>query len=321
MASSASPRTSTASERHNRQATPTLPSKFRVPPLPPRIHRRLHLSALRDGLVISVSRLNGNQKPNGEDLWLEYGHKGQIKRWQDVDAQCKQTFDFQNNDLEEPLSIEIGGILGLSRLWETSYLFILSNPVSKSSKGASNTGGSIGTGRKSTGTVRLFPRDVKNEFPDVPMHAPGPVDESDQLMRGLRFIAEREGLLSPNGRPLYQSPNAGGEDRNDVDSEHEHDSETDGQGTAYEVRDVYAVPLTRKGAEAVIRVIQSNKAKVSNFAKVHKGTYLSLRSLVQNRSSHLLIKHEMRALQAQGHRGQVIKKRVLKVVLKLLLEP
>jgi hypothetical protein len=264
MSSTDSPRPSITSERlaTNNQATPTLPSKFRVPPLPPRIHRRLYLSPQDDGLLISSTRKSTGGRSK-DDVLVGYGPKGQVRRCGEMDQQGQQqrkqrsgnTVDSTNNPLE------IGGILGLTRLWETAYLIIfLASPRSTPNSTSTSS---------SSGIIKIFPPEVKNEFPNLPLETPNKFgdDSTDPLIRGLRAIAEREGLLSPDGRLNAYSPRpTTGVKHGNPDEDHERDEDDEekdeGQGVVFELRNVYAVPLSKEGAEGIIRGIQAGINKV-----------------------------------------------------------
>lgn len=260
MSNNASPRAPVTSERN--KATPTLPSKYRIPPLPPHIHRRIYLKPLQDGLLLGSSASSSNAGVGRDnDVWIGYGPKGQIKRWRDLDAQRKQR-PFVETVKEDPVaSLEIGGILGLTRLWETAYLLVFLSPPRTASNGPQTTTTSTGTGTGS-GVIRIFPPEVKNEFPNLPLNTPSRVEESDPLIRGLRAIAEREGLLSPDGRLNAYSPR-GTQMNADEEEGSVDEDKREGQGMVYELRNVYAIPINREGAEGIIRNIHAATVKVS----------------------------------------------------------
>jgi hypothetical protein len=158
---------------------------------------------------------------------------------------------------EDQESLEIGGILGLTRLWETAYLIVFLSPPRSSLNSSTSTSTGAGIG---SGVIKIFPPDVKNEFPSLPLQTPSKVEESDPLIRGLRAIAEREGLLSPDGRLNSYSPRNAG----NADEEDPHGEEKDeGQGVVYELRNVYAIPLNKEGAEGIIRSIHAATIKVN----------------------------------------------------------
>jgi hypothetical protein len=258
MSSTSSPRASLQSDRvaTNNQATPTLPSKFRVPPLPPQIHRRLYLKPLSDGLIVTSHQSETPHSRGTDDVWIGYGPKGQVKRWKDLDSQRKQRLPTVSKD--DPSTLEIGGILGLTRLWETSYLIVfLSTPKPKRSNQPGSNVTSVGNGSGS-GRITLFPPESTATFPSLPLHTPSSVPESDPLIRGLRAIAEREGLLSPDGRLNPYSPRAAQQD----EEADEGEEETHGERVVYELRNVYALPLVKDGAEGVIKTIKAAIAKV-----------------------------------------------------------
>ncbi|WWC65301.1 uncharacterized protein I303_107918 [Kwoniella dejecticola CBS 10117] len=75
----------------------TLPPRFTVPPLPPRLHRHIKLSIVDDGVALSPE--------NGEGVLIRWGVKGKV-----------ETFDC------EPGEVVLGGILGIVRLWDVYTL-------------------------------------------------------------------------------------------------------------------------------------------------------------------------------------------------------
>jgi len=163
--------------------------------------------------------------------------------------------------------LEIGGILGLTRLWETAYLIIFLAPPRSTSTTTTTSNSTSST----SGMIKIFPPEVKNEFPNLPLETPNKFgdDTADPLIRGLRAIAEREGLLSPDGRLNAYSPRSTtGVKHGNPDEDHERnedDEEKDeGQGVVFELRNVYAVPLNKEGAEGIIRGIQAGINKVGH---------------------------------------------------------
>ncbi|KAJ9101480.1 hypothetical protein QFC19_005131 [Naganishia cerealis] len=174
-------------------------------------------------------------------------------------------------------TLEIGGILGVTRLWATAYLLVIVNLPTNTPK-----------------PIRIFPPEEKRSFPALPLKTPSVVDEGDPLLERLRAIAEREGILPPSptseaqakdwrdairqGFPRGESTeaiatlSAGPTPQsdqtpasNDVSQEGEKSSEksydTTAQGTVFELRNVYAVPLTKDGAQALIRQVRAAMAK------------------------------------------------------------
>ncbi|KAJ9103285.1 hypothetical protein QFC21_002708 [Naganishia friedmannii] len=253
------------------QTTPTLPPKFRVPPLPPRIHRRLLLQPTDDGLVIRPSSSSPSSVQDAEDegIVIGWGPKGAIQR---LSASAAQPDDGNASSSTELLELQIGGILGVSRLWSTAYLLVfLNNPPTSTSATTS-----------STKPIRIFPpEEEKRCFPALPLKTPSVVEQGDPLLERLRAIAEREGILptSPSsearqGRdwkalldPVGGTPQSDQQTpaSNDVAREGEKkDDDLTGQGTVFELRNVYAVPLTKVGAEALIRQIQAAMAKTKS---------------------------------------------------------
>lgn len=231
------------------QTTPTLPSKFRVPPLPPRIHRRLVLQPIEEGLVVRPARDDA-----GESILITWGTKGTIRRHipdQDVGSDAE--------------SLQIGGILGITRLWATAYLLVFLDSTAQ------------------TKAIKIFPAEEKRSFPALPLKTPSVVEEGDPLLDRLRAIAEREGILPPS--PTTESPGGAGRDWKGLfrpglattngdggadastgqgtPGSEEEEQEGTAQGTVFELRNVYAVPLTKVGAEGLISQVKGAVAKVS----------------------------------------------------------
>jgi hypothetical protein len=77
-----------------------LPPRLTVPPLPPRIHRRLALSVLPDGLLLRPT----GPTAAGEAVLVRWGPKGKVEQ--------------VALDPQEP-EVEIGGVLGIVRLWDS----------------------------------------------------------------------------------------------------------------------------------------------------------------------------------------------------------
>jgi hypothetical protein len=242
------------------QTTPTLPSKFRVPPLPPRIHRRLELQSTDEGLLVKAAG-RGN---TDEAILITWGPKGTVQRYQPT----KDSGDISGNaDVE---TLEIGGILGITRLWATSYLFVF-----------------IESPTNPTAPIKIFPSEEKRSFPALPLKTPSVVEEGDPLLERLRAIAEREGILPPS--PTSDSPGrdwknafrqglsrgtsadavptvSGSTPRDQPYSVRDEEGDKgQGQGTVFELRNVYAVPLTKVGAEALMKQVRGAMVKVSTF--------------------------------------------------------
>lgn len=82
-------------------------------------------------------------------------------------------------------------------------------------------------------------------------------EEEDPLMRSLRAISEREGFWgSPVNRskPLKEN-NEGGDDSEDVKRK---------EREVFQLKNVYAIPLTPEGSEAMMQAINASLAKVSD---------------------------------------------------------
>ena len=95
----------------------TLPPRYTVPPLPPTIHRKLALYLHDDYLLIVPWRDEAEASPSedgidkGEEesvrgVKIGWGVKGKVEAWEG-------TLDTDEGD-----AIELGGVLGLVRLWD-----------------------------------------------------------------------------------------------------------------------------------------------------------------------------------------------------------
>ena len=92
--------------------------RFTVPPTPPQIHRRLKLTITEDGVLL---RPKANGKPETTDrhplvgVLLHWGVRGKVEAWQEEDPSGVKDDN-----------VELGGILGVVRLWdgESSHLNI-----------------------------------------------------------------------------------------------------------------------------------------------------------------------------------------------------
>lgn len=224
------------------QTTPTLPSKFRVPPLPPRIHRKLVLQPTEEGLVVKPVKNDSD-----ESIHIGWGPKGTIER-------C-----IPNAIDSDAETLTIGGILGITRLWATAYLLVFIDSPTTPIK-----------------PIKIFPPEEKRSFPPLPLKTPSVVEEGDPLLERLRAIAEREGILPPSPtsevqgnwkdlfRPgLTRGDSAGATGEGTPYEQVDEEEKGTAQGTVFELRNVYAVPLTQVGAEALIRQVRGAMAKVS----------------------------------------------------------
>lgn len=79
-----------------------LPARYTVPPLPPQIHRRLLLSIQDDGVLLRPKAGDGEQKVG---VRLSWGVRGKVDQWDDEGQ-------------DEDDTVELGGILGVVRLWD-----------------------------------------------------------------------------------------------------------------------------------------------------------------------------------------------------------
>jgi hypothetical protein len=243
MESTKSPSIASAkSGNRSSQTTPTLPSKFRVPPLPPRIHRKLVLQPTEDGLVVKPVK-----DGSGESILIGWGPKGIIER------------RIPNDIHSDAETLTIGGILGITRLWATAYLVVFIDSPTTPIK-----------------PIKIFPPEEKRSFPALPLKTPSVVEEGDPLLERLRAIAEREGILPPsptselqgNWKDLFRPGLTRGDSTDATGNgtpfeQEEGEDKGTAQGTVFELRNVYAVPLTKVGAEGLIRQVRGAMAKVS----------------------------------------------------------
>lgn len=81
------------------RSSPGLPARLVVPPMPPQLHRRLHLSVQREGIAIDPSRQDGS-----EGLIFEWTGSGHAKKRQ-IGQQSSS-------------ALPIAGILGIVTLWD-----------------------------------------------------------------------------------------------------------------------------------------------------------------------------------------------------------
>ncbi|OCF38942.1 inositol polyphosphate-5-phosphatase F [Kwoniella heveanensis CBS 569] len=77
-----------------------LPPRFTVPPVPPRIHRKLHVGIHNDEGVTLIPE-------SGPGAIVHFGVKGRVEP-----IEC------------EPGDVIIGGVLGIVRLWDAAYLLV-----------------------------------------------------------------------------------------------------------------------------------------------------------------------------------------------------
>lgn len=258
-----SPTISQGKSARSAQTTPTLPSKFKVPPLPPRIHRRLILQPTDEGLLVKPSGRDGL----GDAVLISWGPKGTIQRQPPTDDDSNSSTDAE--------TLKIGGILGITRLWATAYLLIFIDSPTTPVK-----------------PIKIFPPEEKRSFPALPLKTPSVVEEGDPLLERLRAIAEREGILPPSPTSESQAKDwkellrpglSRGESTDttgttvDAGTPQEQaqalqDDEEDkgmAQGTVFELRNVYAVPLAKAGAEGLIKQVRGAMAKVSSASLLH----------------------------------------------------
>jgi hypothetical protein len=102
-------------------AATNLPPRLTVPPLPPRIHRRLNLSLTPDGVVL---RPIGVVAPADEVL-VRWGARGRVELFRQQSApsglpQASQA-PVQATQPTQRDEVELGGVLGIVRLWDSMY--------------------------------------------------------------------------------------------------------------------------------------------------------------------------------------------------------
>ncbi|ORY31290.1 SacI homology domain-domain-containing protein [Naematelia encephala] len=94
----------------------TLPARYTVPPLPPRIHRRLELALHAEGLILRPKSAEGDQEGEGSGtvgVLVRWGVKGKVQDW---DGPAQE-------------AVDLGGILGIVRLWDAAYLLVFLPPT------------------------------------------------------------------------------------------------------------------------------------------------------------------------------------------------
>jgi len=82
-----------------------LPPRLTVPPLPPRIHRRLNATVTTDGVVLRPLGPTAAE----EGVLVRWGPRGKV-----------ETLDAEDKDAatDAAAGVEIGGVLGIVRLWD-----------------------------------------------------------------------------------------------------------------------------------------------------------------------------------------------------------
>ena len=84
--------------------------RFTVPPTPPQIHRRLKLTITKDGVLL---RPKANDEREPSDLHplvgvlLHWGVRGKVETWRE-----------EYSSIVIDNEVELGGILGVVRLWD-----------------------------------------------------------------------------------------------------------------------------------------------------------------------------------------------------------
>ncbi|ORX40908.1 SacI homology domain-domain-containing protein [Kockovaella imperatae] len=97
----------------------SLPPRFTVPPMPPTIHRKLSL-VVRDDCLLIVPRKDvhgdagsiGDSDNDERGVKISWGLKGKVESWEG------------RVQIHDDEAIELGGILGLVRLWDAAYLLV-----------------------------------------------------------------------------------------------------------------------------------------------------------------------------------------------------
>lgn len=112
--------------------------KYTIPPTPPIIHQRLILQKLKEGILISPSGCTDHIKnQNGEvgqpsqtgeggsqgefvrGVMVKWGVKGEVRPWEGIVDQEGVQGD----------EVEIGGVLGVVRLWDSELIVSTSHPT------------------------------------------------------------------------------------------------------------------------------------------------------------------------------------------------
>lgn len=98
----------------------SLPARFTVPPLPPRIHRRLKIKVVREGVALSPvsshdADLDSSFHAPEPGILIRWGTKAKI------DTDYSEP-DLEDLDDEEEDHVLIGGALGTVKLWDGESL-------------------------------------------------------------------------------------------------------------------------------------------------------------------------------------------------------
>lgn len=98
----------------------SLPARFTVPPLPPRIHRRLKIRVVRDGVALCPATshdadLDSSFHAPEPGILIRWGTKAKI------DTDYSEP-DLEEDDEEDHDDVFIGGVLGTVKLWDGEFL-------------------------------------------------------------------------------------------------------------------------------------------------------------------------------------------------------
>jgi hypothetical protein len=254
MSATSSPRSTRSHDRSaSRTAnTPSLPSKFRIPPTPPRIHRRLRMTIEEDGLLLRP--LNDDNGSDDQGVLIEWGLKKAI-RTSNVDSlttdRLENATPTKKTINSAAASIVIGGILGRSHLWETSYLlFFLPPPDVPPNK--------------------LFPSTQERQFPEE-LPSVTPLGSAEDELRRFyvassgeeaspairRERAESSATVKQGYAGLYRRDTISGPGKNG-----DPNPQDGSQGEFHTLKNVYALPLRKEEAAEFIKKLNMAVTKV-----------------------------------------------------------
>ncbi|KAK4688765.1 phosphatidylinositol 4-phosphatase, partial [Tremellales sp. Uapishka_1] len=94
-----------------------LPARFTVPPLPPRIHRQLLVTVQPDGILLRPKAADQGQSAKSAEkgVLVRWGVRGKVQAWE--------------GEVSGDVGVELGGVLGIVRLWDAAYLMVFLLPL------------------------------------------------------------------------------------------------------------------------------------------------------------------------------------------------